>query len=79
MSHEDMFVGQILSFLNLSHPCVGINAREYRMARPPEPYYGREIGKFTEFAHGIRVSEFINFHVLFNCTLFSTGRRLCSR
>jgi hypothetical protein len=26
------------------------------MARPPEPYYGKEIGAFTEFAHGIRVS-----------------------
>lgn len=25
-------------------------------ARPPEPYYGREIGSFTDFAHGIKVS-----------------------
>lgn len=26
------------------------------MARPPEPYYGREIGTFTDFAHGVKVS-----------------------
>ena len=24
---------------------------------PPEPYYGRFIGKFTNFAHGIKVSR----------------------
>jgi hypothetical protein len=29
---------------------IGINARA-----PPEPYYGRLIGSFTEFAHGIKV------------------------
>jgi len=29
---------------------IGINARA-----PPEPYYGRIIGSFTEFAHGIKV------------------------
>lgn len=23
---------------------------------PPEPYYGRFIGQFTNFAHGIKVS-----------------------
>lgn len=28
----------------------GINARA-----PPEPYYGRAIGQFTDFAHGIKV------------------------
>lgn len=30
---------------------IGINARA-----PPEPYYGRLIGNFTEFAHGIKVT-----------------------
>ncbi len=35
------------------------------MGRPPEPYYGREIGTFAEFAHGIKVcsldpNQFIN-------------------
>lgn len=30
---------------------LGINARA-----PPEPYYGKEIGLFTDFAHGIKVN-----------------------
>jgi hypothetical protein len=25
-------------------------------ARPPEPYYGRLIGHFTEYAHGVKVN-----------------------
>ena len=35
------------------HFFTGINARA-----PPEPYYGRLIGSFTEFAHGIKVKAF---------------------
>lgn len=48
-----------IPFVNFQQRCsqfymmayfIGINARA-----PPEPYYGRTIGQFTDFAHGIRV------------------------
>lgn len=45
--------------------------------RPPEPYYGREIGIFSDFAHGIRVK-------LIKCKIFKkynennfAGHSLC--
>lgn len=34
---------------------------------PPEPYYGRYIGEFTNFAHGIKVSSHLCFIVCLLC------------
>lgn len=52
----------------------GINARA-----PPEPYYGRTIGQFTDFAHGIKVTSLvrlIHFEVFIGFS--ASGHRVCS-